>query len=188
MPQPPRVIVLSGPGGVGKTTIANELLRQLSDQLTTITKLTSRQPREGERDGDEFHFLSDQDFLGAIQRGELLEYNLFNGHYYGVPKQALDAALASGKSPLLVVDVNGARAIQAHYPDRSLLIFLSAPFDQLRNRYIRRGHDEQEADQRLKIALEQELPQASWYDAIIENHENNLAKAVDAIVKLIRNQ
>jgi guanylate kinase len=183
-----RVIVLSGPGGVGKTTIAHALLERFPEALTSITKLTSRERRPHEVDGQEFHYISSDEFREAIERGELLEHTLFNGNYYGVPKKPLDEALASGKSPLLVLDINGARAVRKAYGDRSLLVSLIAPVEQLRERYLRRGQSAEEAEQRVKIAIEKELPDADQYDFTFENKEGRLNETIDEIAKLIQSQ
>lgn len=181
----PTIIIISGPGGVGKNSVFNGILKRFPKMLVPITRLTSRPRRPTEHDGGEYRFVRSDEFQKTIRLGAMLEYNLFNGHYYGVPKTPVEQTLASSRSPLLVVDVHGARAIRKKYPNQTLTIFLTAPLDQLRARYIVRGQTPAEADARLKIAQEQELPEQRWYDAVIDNPDGALEHTIDQVAKLI---
>ena len=176
-----RVIVISGPGGVGKNTVANELITAFPREFAAVTKLTTRAIRRGEQDGSEFHFITIDEFKKRLNQGELLEFNIFNGHYYGVPRRPVDDILAEGINPVLVIDVNGARATREHYKDKAFLIFLTAPLADLRQRYIDRGQRPEEADKRIEIALRDELPQQEWYDVVLENRNGEIAKVVATI-------
>ncbi len=182
----PLVIILSGPGGAGKTTVMR-LLTETSPQFVPITKLTTRAPREGESDGQEFHFISIPEFQALLNSGKLLESNLYNGNYYGVPKLDVGQALASGRCPVLVTEHNGARAIRQHYPTQSVLIFITAPEVVLLDRYLRRGQTNTEATARIQIAIREELPEARWYDSVIENIENEPQKTTKKVIDFIEN-
>ena len=181
----PHVIVISGPGGVGKNTVARGLIETSRREFVAITKLTTRLIRPGETDGDEFHFISAEDFERRIATHQLLESNLFNGYYYGVPKSPVDLALAQGQNPILVIDVNGARATRAHYGNQAFLIFLTAPPNELRRRYIARGQSQAEAEKRLQIGEREELPEQHWYDFVIENGDGQLEAVITAIANKI---
>ncbi len=181
----PHVIVISGPGGVGKNTVADGLIQTYPREFVSVTKLTTRAIRPGETEGNEFNFLSPKEFKHRLAAHELLEFNIFNNNYYGVPKSPVDLALAQGKSPILVIDVNGARATRRHYGTQAYLVFLTAPIDDLRRRYIARGQSEQEAAKRIQIARHAELPEQRWYDLVLENPNGHVGEVIQTIAKKI---
>ena len=182
---PPHIIVISGPGGVGKNTIATGLIRAFPREFVPITKVTTRAMRPSETAGDEFNFISVDEFKRRITDHELLEFNIFNNNYYGVPKKPVDLALAQGKSPILVIDVNGARATRRHYGRQAYLVFLTAPLEDLRQRYIDRGQSPEEADKRLQIAQQAELPEQRWYNLVVENQSGQVNEVIETIADKI---
>ena len=180
----PRILVLAGPGGVGKNTVQAALVQKFPNQLVSITKWTTRPRRIGEHEGAEFHFVTTKAFQEGLRDNKLLEHTFFNGNFYGVPRQPVDDTLRNQRSPVLVIEKNGAAAIQRHYPGQSLAIFLTAPLAELRQRYIERGQTSVEADARMNIAKE-ELAQHSWSDLVVENRTGQLDQTVEAIAKAI---
>ena len=181
----PHIIVISGPGGVGKNTIASRLIAANPLEFVAITKLTTRAIRPGEQAGNEFHFLTIPEFENRQTNHELLESNNFNGQWYGVPRLPVDTALTQGKSPVLVIDVNGARAIRTHYGRQAYLIFITAPVADLKQRYVSRGQSLKEAQRRIDIAMKDELPEQYWYDCVIANPDGQLDRVVQTIADQI---
>lgn len=120
----PRLIVLSGPAGAGKSTVGERLCR--GGGIRRGITATTRPPRPGEVDGRDYFFLSQQEFRRRMDRGEFLEHATVHGHLYGTPRRQVDEALGAGESCLLLLDVQGATAVRAQRPD-AVLIFLDAP-------------------------------------------------------------
>lgn len=119
-----RLVVLSGPAGVGKSTVAARLCRELG--IRRSISATTRLARPGEADGRDYWFLSEAEFQRRLARGEFLEHARVHGHLYGTPRGPIEEALRAGECRLLVIDVQGAMQVRAAFPD-ALLIFLDAP-------------------------------------------------------------
>ena len=175
-----RLMVLSGPGGVGKSTIVKEL-RKHPDFFFSISA-TTREPRIGEFDGEAYHFVSDQVFQEMVQNGDFLEWANFAGHKYGTPARPVERALETGKHALLEIEIDGARQIRKSRPD-ALLVFLEPPsWRELEERIRGRNTDSEERIlARLALARE-EVAAAPEFDHVLVNHR--VEEVVEALVSL----
>ena len=176
-----KFIIISGPSGVGKGTICNKLIDELNAWYSVST--TTRSPREGEIDGVNYFFISKDEFEEKIKNGEFLEYNLYNGNYYGTSKKIVLEKINQGINVFSEIDVNGAKNIKKLFPD-ALLIYIAPPsIEDLRKRLIGRGTESlDKIESRLKIA-EEELKQVDFYDYVVVNDEIDTAtKRVKEII------
>lgn len=178
-----KFIVISGPSGVGKGTICNKLINEINAKYSV--SLTTRSPRENEIDGINYYFVSNQEFLKKIDDNELLEYNYYNGNYYGTSKMVVNEMIEKGINVLAEIDVTGGYNIKNIYPD-AILIYIKPPsYDELRNRLINRGTDNIDSiNERLKIAIDEEK-KSSGYDYVIVN--DDVDKATNDIKNIILN-
>lgn len=181
----PKIVIVAGPGGAGKNTLTRELVKRLPNLKNITTKMTTRAIRPGEIQGQSYLYVSDDEFNRAIEDGQLLEHGSFNGYQHGVLKKPLEDAITSNQSIILDVETKGAQLIKKQYPDETVLIFITAPLDELRTRYIARGQSSKEADQRLAIAVRDELPMAKYYDLVVENRNGHLDEAVETVAKYL---
>lgn len=179
-----KLIVLSGPGGVGKSTIVKVL--KTHPEFFFSVSATTRLPRPGEVDGEAYHFVSDQEFDSMIQSGEFLEWAEFAGARYGTPNAPVDAALALGKNVLLEIEIAGARQVRSKRRD-ALLVFLEPPsFNELEERIRGRATDSEERIKaRLALARE-EMAAANEFDHRVVNHR--VEEVVEALVSLAARQ
>lgn len=176
------LFVLSGPSGTGKGTVCNEIMMR-EDKLTISVSATTREKRVGETDGETYHYVSKDDFLGMIDRDEMLEYAIYNGNYYGTPKKSVEELLLDGKDVMLEIEPQGALQVKKLFPEAVLIFLVPPSMAELKNRLITRGREStQEIEQRIANA-KWELEQADKYTVLIENDdfENCVCDVLDYI-------
>lgn len=175
---PGKLIVLTGPSGVGKGTLMRSLFQRHPDLYYSVSA-TTRTPREGEINGQHYHFISRSEFEKLVAKGEFIEWAEFAGNYYGTPKAAVLERINSGQCVLLEIELEGARQIRASFP-KALSIFLLPPsIKELENRIRGRGQDSEDAiTKRMRRAIE-EISAADEFDLQIIN--DDLEKALVAI-------
>lgn len=165
---PARLVVLSGPSGVGKSTVVREL-RAAYPQVWVSVSATTRLPRPGEVDGVHYHFLDRAEFLRRVDRGEFLEWAEFAGHLYGTPRAEVTRRLAQGSSVLLEIDLQGARQVRSTHPD-ALLVFLKPPsWEELVRRLTERATEPPEVVRRRLEAAQKELAAEPEFDLTVIN-------------------
>ncbi|RIQ23900.1 guanylate kinase [Jiangella rhizosphaerae] len=180
----PRVIVLSGPTAVGKTTVVKQL-RAAHPELWISVSTTTRPPRPREIDGEHYHFVDDATFDKMIEHGEFLEWAVVHKRAkYGTPRGPVERALAHGHSVLLEIDLQGARQVRQTIPD-ALFVFLAPPsWDELVRRLIGRGTEtEAERERRLATARE-ELAAEAEFDVTLVN--TDVETVCEELVALMR--
>ncbi len=175
------LLVVSGPGGVGKGTVVRRLARRRPDLAVSVSA-TTRPPRLGEVDGVDYHFLTDAQFTRLVAEDGFLEWAEFNGARYGTPWSSIRAPLAAGRPVVLEIDIQGARQVRATYPE-AVLVFLAPPSPAaLEVRLRNRGDSAEAIERRLDIAR-WELAQAGDFDHVVVN--DDLEQAVAAIDRIL---
>jgi guanylate kinase len=180
------LIVLSGPSGVGKTTVVDYLTANSRLNLRRAVTATTRDPRPGEIDGIHYHFWTPDQFQAALERGDMLEYAIVHGRdYYGTPRAEVDPHRADGKGVILVIDVQGAAQVRRQYPGDHLSVFLTPPsFEELRRRLEVRGSEDPERVARRLQTATAELARAGEFDRQLVNADVRTAAA--ELEKVIR--
>lgn len=165
-----KLIVLTGPSGVGKGTLLQSLLKR-HPELHFSVSATTRQPRPGEIDGKHYYFVSRDKFEEMVTEGELLEWAEYAGNYYGTPRAAVEAQIQLGQSVILEIELVGARKIHHTFPS-SLRIFVMPPsLAELERRIRDRGQDSEEAIARRLTHAQAEIDAADEFDVQIVNDD-----------------
>jgi len=172
-----RLIVLAGPTAVGKGTVAAAIAQNHPEILLSVSA-TTRAPRPGEVDGEHYYFVDDAEFDRLIADGELLEHaTVHNRFRYGTPRAPIEAALATGRTVLLEIDLQGARQVRAAAPDATLVFLLPPSWDELVHRLVGRGTEgEEERARRLRTA-KVELASQNEFDHHVVNDDVTRAAA-----------
>lgn len=183
-PAPPILVVLSGPSGVGKDSILMRM-RDVGFPFHFVVTATSRPMRPGERDGYDYHFVTEAQFTEQIAAGELLEWAEVYGHYKGIPKSEVRQALQSGRDVILRIDVQGASTIKQLAPEAVFIFLAPGSFDELRNRLQwRRTESPDQMQRRLEMARH-EMESLDQFDYVVVNREDHLDDAVGQIRAII---
>ena len=181
----PLLIVISGPSGVGKDSVIARL-RERNLPLHFVITATTRPQRENEQHGRDYFFVSQAEYDEMLEKGELLEHATVYGQGYGIPKQQVREALASGKDVILRVDVQGAATIRKICPE-VLDIFLTTPNEQeLVERLIARDTETREAFELRMATAKDEFKRMDEFDYFVINRKDHLNEAVDKIVAILQ--
>jgi len=176
------LFVVSAPSGAGKSTLCRALQAAHADIQYSVSH-TTRKPRQGEKDGIDYHFTDENEFLDMRDKGCWAEWAEVHGHYYGTSAKILEKALADGHDILLDIDVQGTLQILERYPD-AVTIFIMAPsLEILKQRLINRGtEDPQTIEKRLRNA-KKEIASISIYRHVIVN--DDLSTAIEKLIRLV---
>jgi len=179
------LIVISGPSGVGKDTVLH-LMEERGDQpFHFVVTATTRPIREGEVDGVDYFFVSNDKFASMIENDDLLEYAIVYNDYKGIPKQQVRDALASGKDVIMRLDVQGAATVKKIEPE-AILIFITTESEEELVSRLRARKSETAEGLNLRIATaRQELKRVREFDYVVMNREGELNAAVDSIQAII---
>jgi guanylate kinase len=179
-PQSGKLLVVSGPSGVGKSTITNKL--RADERFWISVSVTTRRIRTGEVDGVDYHFVSDDKFEEMIKANEFLEFAEFAGAKYGTPKKAVESALQSGKNVILEIELNGARQVRKSSKE-AIMIFIEPPsWEELTTRLTNRGTESENSTLARLDRAKEELSAASEFDYVLVNHE--VEQSVSELVSL----
>ncbi|BAY17269.1 guanylate kinase [Nostoc sp. HK-01] len=175
-----KLIVLTGPSGVGKGTLMRSLL-QRHPQLYYSVSVTTRSPRPGEIDGKNYYFINRSKFEQLVAQGEFLEWAEFAGNYYGTPRETVVNQIQSGKLVVLEIELEGARQIRASFPNALSIFILPPSFDELEKRIRGRGQDSEEAIARRLARAKAEIVAADEFNIQIVNDDFEMAlEAIEA--------
>jgi len=177
------LIIISGPSGVGKTTLYKAVLKRFPDVLYSVSH-TTRKPRYDEQQGVDYHFISEVDFKKRIQEGRWAEWAVVHGHYYGTSADFLNKGLSSGHDILLDIDVQGTMQILKHFPD-SITVFLLPPsMDDLKNRLRLRGSDSGPDIEKRLLNAKKEMEKKDTYRYVVVNdHLNDFPYEIRDIIR-----
>jgi guanylate kinase len=178
------LVVLSGPSGVGKTTVCHRLL--LLPGIDRVVTATTRPPRNGEADGRDYVFLSERVFEDRLRQGWFLEEARVFGHRYGTPVESVDRLLRRGRVPLLAIDVQGAEQVRRRMPG-ALFLFLAPPsWEELEARLRGRGTDAPQVQARRLEEARREWACRDRYDCVVVN--DDLERTVGEIRDILRRE
>ncbi len=179
-----KVVIVSGPSGVGKSTICKEVAKRLNSVYLSVS-VTTRPRGQAEVDGQDYWFISENEFQQRINKGLLLEHADVFGHLYGTPKDKVDEALQRGSSVILEIDIQGAKQVKRLYKD-AVMIFIFPPSQrELAERMKLRGREDmQSAEERLQGATGEIAAAWQYYQHMVIN--GDLQQAVSEVVEIIQ--
>ncbi len=178
-----KIIAISAPSGTGKTTIVRRVLKDIPGLVFSVSA-TTRKPRENEKDGVHYFFISEDEFKGKIEKNEFIEWEKFYDYYYGTFKSEVENAVNSEKSIILEVDVKGALSLKGIYPESVLIYIVPPSFDELVNRLKNRNTESEEDLQKRIDRAKMELGLKDKFDFAIENED--LETAVSETENLVK--
>lgn len=187
-PKPGKLLVLSGPSGAGKSTVLDALLARYPGRLRLAVSATTRAPRPGEIDGEDYHFISPEEFQRRRHRGEFVEcFEVYGGgHWYGTLHSEVGPSLEAGKWVILEIDVQGAGAVLDAYPDAETMFLQPSSLAELERRLRSRGTESEEAIARRLGVAKREFEAAGSYRHQVIN--DSVEDAVESIVSILDEQ
>ena len=177
-----KLFVISGPSGVGKGTICTRIL-DADENMRFSVSMTTRQPREGEVEGEDYFFVDKPAFEKLLQEGGLLEHNQYLDNYYGTPRAQVVQWIEEGSSVILEIDYHGAFQVRDAYPDCVLIFIMPPSIDELEARISGRGSETEETKQKRIVEALKEIAQSDKYDYIVVNE--NLDAAVERVSQIM---
>ena len=187
-----KLLVISGPSGVGKGTIVNhlkDLYKDNNKKLYLSISCTTRSPREGELDGVNYFFISEKEFQTRVKESDFLEYNVYGtGKYYGTPRSTVLKYLKKGYDVILEIDVNGYRQIKENHPDCVGVFIMPPDVDELYNRLKNRNTEEEEDIKARLETAKNEMDKKDLYDYIVVNENNKSLKAAKKIYDILNGE
>ncbi|ACM23052.1 MULTISPECIES: guanylate kinase [Thermotoga] len=177
-----QLFVICGPSGAGKTSIIKEVLKRIDNVVFSVS-CTTRPKRPHEVDGEDYFFITEEEFLRRVEKGEFLEWARVHGHLYGTPRSFVETHIAEGKDVILDIDVQGALSVKKNYPN-AVFVYIAPPsYSDLKERILARG-TEREAD--ILVRLENakwELMFMDEFDYIVIN--DDLQRAIETVLAIL---
>lgn len=180
-----QLIVISGPSGVGKSTIVKEVMKH-HPKLRFSVSATTREMRPGEVDGVSYYFVSREQFMAMIEANELLEHAEYVGNCYGTPAKPIDEALNLGYDILLDIEVQGAMQVMAKRPDAVSIFILAPSFQELERRLVGRGDTAPDKIQKRLETARWEYTFAPKYDYLVVSETDMAEQAADEVLSVIK--
>lgn len=182
--KPPLLVVLSGPSGAGKDAVLDEMARR-GLRFHRVITCTTRPPRDAERDGVDYFFVSDAEFDRLIETGGLLEHAVVYGHRSGVPRQQVVDKLREGVDVYVRTDVQGAASIRKLAPGAVLVFITPSSLDEIEARIRARGADDEATVQRRLATARDEMARRREFDYVVENEPGRLDATVDRLMEIL---
>ena len=180
------LIVYSGPSGSGKGTVREKLMQK--GRFAFSVSATTRAPRAGEVDGVDYHFITREEFENRIAAGDMLEYTVYNGNYYGTPLREALQVIEAGEDLLLEIEVEGAMNVKRLYPDAVLIMLLPPSFSEQEKRLRGRGTESEEVIRGRLERTREEMKYLPHYDYVVYNRDGEIEECADVIMSLIRSE
>lgn len=180
-----KIILISGPSGVGKKTIIDEISKNKDLNLVFSISMTTRPKRENEIHGKDYFFKTKEEFLEEIKNNMLIEYEEFCGNYYGTPKQYVYDVINQGKNIIIEIEVKGAKTIFSKFnSDEMISIFIAPPsIDELKNRLLNRNTETIDAiNNRVEVAKQELLEQKNYQHVVVNDVASNAIKQISEII------
>ncbi len=179
-----KIVIVSGPSGVGKSTICKGVVKRLNNAYMSVS-VTTRPKADSEVNGRDYWFVSTEEFKHRVDKGLLLEHAEVFGHLYGTPKDKVDEALQAGKTTILEIDVQGARQVKAKYPDAVMIFILPPTPKELAERINSRGRENaQKMEERLGGAGTEIAGGWQYYENMVIN--DDLEQAIKEVTQIIK--
>ena len=177
-----KLIIFTGPSGVGKGTMLTDFFKKVDNKIVYSISNTTRAPRDGEINGMHYFFIPKEEFEKMINENQFLEYACYSGNYYGTNKKFVEEKIKEGKSVLLEIELQGALQVMEKCPD-AVTIFIKPPtFEELENRLRGRHTETEEAIQKRLNAAKEEIKNANKFHYVIEN--DIIESAVDKLIEI----
>ncbi|MBQ9048513.1 MAG: guanylate kinase [Solobacterium sp.] len=176
------LIVISGPSGVGKGTVLKEFMDDPALRLSYSVSMTTRQMREGEKDGVNYHFVTREQFEEAIKNDELLEWTEFVGNYYGTPVKGVEELRNEGKNVLLEIEVDGCCQVKKKCPDALTIYIIPPTMEELESRIRGRKTEPEEIVQQRLAKAAKEMERISEYKYVVCNDDVKLAADIIRVI------